>query len=1195
MEFRKLVMHNIASVEDAEIDFASGPLADEPLFLICGETGSGKSTILDAICLALYRRTPRLASNSRKKVADGDGNVMGIFDTAQIMRKNTGNAYVRLDFRGADGNLYTAGWYVRRAYDRPDGKIQEDKWRLENHTTGKVYEKKKDSETDAVMEQAVGLTFEQFCRTVMLAQGEFTRFLKSSDNEKSGILEKLTGTERYSEIGRTIYEMSKAKEEAYKIQKTRCEGIEILSDDEIAGIKAEITGLEGKLAESRREKASAESRIAWLRAEKECRKDVEEKKLSSDNAEAAMHSESYVSARRDMEDWNATARVRAYMKSLREAEQKKAAGGLVLEELKRRAAGLSAWNAALSAAIDGLAGRLEDAGRYFARVAGLVPMLEKGPQLADALATALSERRKADEAEQKATALQSDRKRLEDNLAAREVALSAAESAVRTKREAMASLEKKAASYDRKRLDFVYGQSNSLIADAVALTGKSEEISRMSEELESESRALADMKSLLETTGSRLKVLIGQSAEAEKSLEAERQMYEKQKEAVSDWAREMRSRLSAGDICPVCGQEVREMVSDEKFSSLLEAVRTRFEAAVKNAGDLRADVSKMSAETSVLEKNIRDRTALIDKKRESQTRLIEELSGAFVAKAETWAVFLQSFPESDRHLRDETDAISAGYKDWLSGRCRHDAAGGLLSRMTGLLARLQGVAETMRSESGRDLDMLNSLDAEMKSMQKGLDGLLADKDRAVQDKNAAEKNLSDALKDMDNLKKNASDYRSASDKRLADIAPDILIRGWEQSWLSEPERLIEDIRHESEVYAKSLRKREALENTLNLAGRSYRTVSKIAEEFVAVLEKCSGYDGRQAPAQTAVFDEAMMQPKENEWTDLLREGVAFAERAAAIEESMEAARKEIENFHAGHPEIDAGRLVHLEAEMDDDKAAALAAAVDKAETCRRQAAAEYAAAQKRLSDLEKSRPDFSENETLDFLESRRMEMEALISDLDRSIGAMRRQLEQNEQKTKAKVDELSVLAAMEKEKDEWADFSGIFGDATGVTFRKIAQAFILKQILGGANRYLARFTSRYELDCQPGQLNILIRDLYQGNVLRPFSTLSGGESFIVSLALALGLSSMVKGDAAVDILFIDEGFGTLSEDCLNTVMNALSRLHEAGGRKVGIISHVGLLRERIPAQIRLVRQNNTSSRVEVVNDILLPLHPFCNN
>ena len=112
-----------------------------------------------------------------------------------------------LDFRGADGNHYTARWSVRRAYGRPDGKIQDDRWSLEDHTSGKIFEKKKDDETDAVMEKAVGLTFDQFCRTVMLAQGEFTRFIKRTDNDQSGILEQLTGTEPYPTTGRDVYEI----------------------------------------------------------------------------------------------------------------------------------------------------------------------------------------------------------------------------------------------------------------------------------------------------------------------------------------------------------------------------------------------------------------------------------------------------------------------------------------------------------------------------------------------------------------------------------------------------------------------------------------------------------------------------------------------------------------------------------------------------------------------------------------------------------------------------------------------------------------------------------------------------------------------------------------------------------------------------------------------------------------------------
>ena len=193
MEYERLEISNIASIEHAVIDFSSGLLAEEPLFLICGETGAGKSTILDAICLALFKKTPRMSERSGQngEITDGDVGV-SFFDTRQMMRKNTAEAYVRLDFVGSDKSRYTAEWSVARARRKVSGALQPEKWALADHTAGVTYVKVRDIER--VIGDAVGLTFEQFCRTSMLAQGEFTRFLKSPDKDKAAILEKLTGT-----------------------------------------------------------------------------------------------------------------------------------------------------------------------------------------------------------------------------------------------------------------------------------------------------------------------------------------------------------------------------------------------------------------------------------------------------------------------------------------------------------------------------------------------------------------------------------------------------------------------------------------------------------------------------------------------------------------------------------------------------------------------------------------------------------------------------------------------------------------------------------------------------------------------------------------------------------------------------------------------------------------------------------------
>ena len=138
-------------------------------------------------------------------------------------------------------------------------------------------------------------------------------------------------------------------------------------------------------------------------------------------------------------------------------------------------------------------------------------------------------------------------------------------------------------------------------------------------------------------------------------------------------------------------------------------------------------------------------------------------------------------------------------------------------------------------------------------------------------------------------------------------------------------------------------------------------------------------------------------------------------------------------------------------------------------------------------------------------------------------------------------------------------------------------------LLNRANYYMCQLSSRYRLCNNTDSLAIMVQDLEMGGELRTASSLSGGETFLVSLALALGLTSLNDEHFNTDMLFIDEGFGTLDADSLDMVMNTLENLHNLG-RRVGIISHVDALKERIPAKIQLVREGKSASRIEVVRN-----------
>ena len=206
-----------------------------------------------------------------------------------------------------------------------------------------------------------------------------------------------------------------------------------------------------------------------------------------------------------------------------------------------------------------------------------------------------------------------------------------------------------------------------------------------------------------------------------------------------------------------------------------------------------------------------------------------------------------------------------------------------------------------------------------------------------------------------------------------------------------------------------------------------------------------------------------------------------------------------------------------------------------------------------------------------------------IKEQNQLLGKFTQSLESDKQNRARYASIGKELEKARAESEKWTHLHKLFGSNDGKKFRNIAQSYVLEQLLVNANQYLCQFTTRYEMECQPGSLTILLRDKEAGGVLRPTTTISGGESFLISLSLALGLSSLSRSSLSMDTLFIDEGFGTLDSTYLSSVMDTLERLHQIGGKRIGIISHVESLKERITTQIQVTRVNNTLSKINVVS------------
>jgi exonuclease SbcC len=198
------------------------------------------------------------------------------------------------------------------------------------------------------------------------------------------------------------------------------------------------------------------------------------------------------------------------------------------------------------------------------------------------------------------------------------------------------------------------------------------------------------------------------------------------------------------------------------------------------------------------------------------------------------------------------------------------------------------------------------------------------------------------------------------------------------------------------------------------------------------------------------------------------------------------------------------------------------------------------------------------------------------------VGSLEQQVKSDNDARKRREAGGAELQAAEAEALRWGRLKELIGSADGAKFSRFAQSLTLRQLIGLANEHLKVLAERYRLMAAPGdELDLRIVDLYQANVDRPMESLSGGESFLASLALALGLSELASRHHPIDSLFIDEGFGTLDSETLEVALSALENLRSRG-KTIGLISHVDLLKERLPTQVRVVRGAGGTSRIEVV-------------
>ena len=1132
MKLQRLIIKNIASLEYAEIDFEHGALAEEPLFLICGDTGAGKTTILDAICLALYNDTPRFrqaTAGTYINYRESKEEELRVDNVYQLMRRNTIEASVDLYFTGIDENKYLATWSVVRAYRKLAGAIKKVEWSLKDLKTDKVLSNVKDVKSEII--RLVGLDFEQFCRTTMLAQGEFTRFLKSKDDEKTQILEKLTGTDIYTRIGSKIFQIANDKKSALSRKQDEISSIKLFTEEEKETLYAQVKKQGIAIASLKKNKEGVESKRDWLKRSGELNEQKNELKQKVAKLQQEVESDKYKITAQYIVDWEASKEVRKALVDLGENRKKQINNTQREVVLRNDFYKLCSGFLYLKSKANEL-GRLKiETEKYLMEQENLRLMFEQGQTIINHLKAVCRFDKQASDADkirkelinqqpylieqtEKATKYHQEQISLMKDI----------QKATNAKNDELLAMKVDQIKAQERDLSILKENLNVLSTALERLNDKNTTLEKTKDEQKEESDKC---KELFKTT-SQIKedVRLKQAAYNEA-----KRLYDKVELGTQKRVEEIRHQLVVGDNCPVCGHQINELLKDETFVSLLQPYQTdlgnKLKAMQEANVSLQTHNNKIESSEALLLKNETKLSEAIKEYNEQKKVVLELCSAAKIQFMgfETKEIAISKLNDLELQstlVREQLVRVEAIQKE--------------LNALQIKERKFQSVLDDASKRTIDERDKLNELNNKIKT-QEELIGT------ALQNKN------------------NSFDEA----KRLIMWDESVWIALWDNS----PELFIERLTKQSDEYAVAT---ETCKKLINELGILQTTIENTKNSLITIDEVFPSWKRSEGNRSEKLADIVNFSSRLQTDVSLLKQDIRN------VNEEVYKAEDTLKQFYELHPLINEERLMELTRyeTVEQDKKYQQSVLTEQA-----LAQGAFKQIEEQVLSHQQSKPVIDETESIEALTLQLKEMDGAIESHNQSIGEMKNRLQDDEQKTVSIQGKMVIIEKLRADFELWDKLRKDFGGSDGREFRKIAQSFVLDHLLQKANFYLRQLTERYQLECQAGSLTILVRDLYQAS-LSGTSNLSGGESFLVSLSLALGLSSLNQNGFSVDTLFIDEGFGTLSGDYLNTVMDTLERLHEMNGKRVGVISHMEGLRERIRTQIQVRRVDNSRSEVVVI-------------
>lgn len=1234
---------NLASLGEFELDFQREPLASAGLYAITGATGAGKSTLLDALCLALYEQTPRLSGiTGSGKVNDVGDKSIAPDDVRSILRRGCGDGYAEVDFVGNNTVSYRSRWSVGRARGRSDGNLQNTKISLERISDGQQLGDHRKTETLRLIQTFVGLSFEQFTRAVLLAQNDFTAFLKSSDDARAELLQTLTGTESYAKISMLAFVRAKEEKEKLAQLNQQQQALNPATPEQIAEKLAQLQAQAEQAAAMVQQKAAIEGDLRWYQVFDQLKAAQADAHLVSETAIAAESAAApraaallqvdkvqsarplcaelarFVQAERDAINAHALAQTTLFrataefdvLKSNQNAAESErdvaeaakmqaqpeidvaiALDASIATIMPQVAAALREYNDAAAqlahehsqqadarARLECEKAKLAAAQKWLDSNENLRPLAESWPRWELLFAQAQKTLEQQSQADAKVVELTQALTAFEISLAR---ACETKDAAAQTYDQTKAML--KQLSTDAAELDI-----EQLVADKAALecrlaqwqsaqilwqkcTAFESQKQHLQQQLHDHAQALNVSSDVVIEGTQALPLLKCAEQTAKESLQLATL-------AASTNAQTLRAALQADQPCPVCGAAAHPYAAHAPESNVLTSLQEML---------------------ATKQKAFRDAEMRINSATESVQRS-EKAMG-----------------EVQRLLIDLADGLTGLNAEWTVHPLHNE---------------MIAVPEFQRAQNLADgeNDVRNSLE-EVRKKEALNRATIKRKDAAQQQLDADNIKLLEANTELANLhiqRTAASQNLSTAQRDQADFTAQLAIAQnqldaafpsttWRGDWLKNPRAFVGHRHVDVDTWAAQIAaeshlttSKSQLEIMLNACEKACLQASELLtirrEKHAALnleLEKYAGQRGSLfagtpvAQVESALNAAVLNARNALKVTDELLQGAEV--KRAGNAEALSQAEKRLEQQRDGLTAAQLSLhtwLAHLNSEnLTEAQSLALPELHELLKLTPDWIANERAALQELARAVHTAQAVFEARtqslnahiaaqvvvEAFEVLQEELAQLQLDIDALAERVSTLRLEIELDKQHAQQSAELTRKIEKQTADVHVWAQLGELIGSADGKKFRNFAQQLTLDILLNYANVHLQTLTRRYRVQRIKDSLGLMVVDQDMGGEVRSVHSLSGGESFLLSLALALALASLSSHRVQVESLFIDEGFGSLDAESLDIAMDALDNL-QSQGRKVGVISHLQELTERISVKVQVQRLAAGLSKIVIV-------------